>query len=358
MAGTLAELGIFCSWTGQEPRNLMSAVAPMPQPHLSALMQGGTSQMGEWLQSLVPWGTDIIIWAQSFSGGPVESLAVLFTWLGNEEFYLIVLPLVYWCIHKQAGVALAFLSMLSNWVNSAIKYAFAVPRPSDPRIRVPLPLSDPSFPSGHAQNAVAIWGYLALRFRHWLFWAVAAILILGISLSRIVLGVHYPQDVIGGWLIGLIVVAAYAWAAPPAGRWIDRQRMAVQLALAVVVPLLLIFLHPADTGGFYPNESAITPMSAMLGMGVGFVMERAYLRFDVRGPWWRRALRFLVGMVVTVILYAGPSLVIPDGLSHGFESGLRLVRYALLGWAVAFFCPWLFVRLRLASREAEPPSEA
>jgi membrane-associated phospholipid phosphatase len=314
--------------------------------------------MGEFLESLVPWGIEVIVLAQSLGNGLLDSVAVIFTWLGNEEFYLIVLPLVYWCIHKQAGVALAFLSMLSNWVNSAIKYAVAFPRPSDPRVRVPLPASDPSFPSGHAQNAVAVWGYLALQFRHWLFWAVSVILILGISLSRIVLGVHYPQDVIGGWLIGLVAVGAYAWAAPPVGRWIDTQRVSVQVALAVVLPLLLIFLHPADTEGLYPTERAITPMSAMLGLGVGFVMERAYVRFTAGGPWWQRALRYLVGMVVTAVLYAGPSLLIPDGLSHGLESGLRLVRYALLGWAVAFFCPWLFLRLRLASREGELLAEA
>ena len=309
--------------------------------------------MGEFLESLVPWGTEVIVWAQSLGNGFLESVALFFTWLGNEEFYLVVLPLVYWCIHKPAGVALAFLSMLSVWVNSALKYLFDFPRPSDPRIRIPVPPSDPSFPSGHAQNAVAVWVYLAWRFRHWLFWVVAVLMILGISLSRILLGVHYPQDLVGGWLVGLIVVVAYAWAAPPIGRWIDGQRMALQIGIAVVAPLLLIFVHPADTNGLYPAERAVTAMSALLGLGVGFVMERAYVRFTVHGPWWQRALRFLLGMVVTAVLYAGPSLVIPDGLSHGLESGLRLVRYALLGWAVAFFCPWLFLRLRLASREGE-----
>jgi membrane-associated phospholipid phosphatase len=314
--------------------------------------------MGELLESLVPWGTEVIIWAQSLGNGSLESIAVILTRLGNEEFYLVVLPLVYWCIHKPAGVALAFLSMLSFWINSALKHVFAFPRPSDPRIRIPLPASDPSFPSGHAQNAVAVWVYLAWRFRHWLFWAVAVLLILGISLSRIVLGLHYPQDLVAGWLVGLIVVVVYAWAAPPIGRWIDKQRMPLQLGMAVVVPLLLIFLHPADTEGLYPTETAVTAMSALLGMSVGFVMERAYVRFVVHGRWWRRVLRFLSGMVVTAVLYAGPSLIIPDGLSHGLDSGLRLLRYALLGWAVAFLCPWLFVRLRLASREGEPLTEA
>jgi membrane-associated phospholipid phosphatase len=314
--------------------------------------------MGELLESLVPWGTEVIVWAQSLGDGFLESVALFFTLLGNEEFYLVMLPLVYWCIHKPAGVALAFLSMLSAWINSAIKFLFAFPRPSDPRIRIPVPPSDPSFPSGHAQNAVAVWVYLAWRFRHWLFWLVAALLIVGISLSRILLGVHYPQDLVGGWLVGLVVVVAYALAAPPVGRWINKQRMALQLGIAVVTPLLLILLHPADTEGLYPAERAITPMGAMLGMGVGFVMERAYVRFTVHGPWWRRVLRFLLGMVVTAVLYAGPSLVIPDGLAHGLDSVLRLVRYALLGWAVSFFCPWMFVRLRLASRQGELPPEA
>jgi glycerophosphoryl diester phosphodiesterase len=314
--------------------------------------------MLEWLESLVPWGTEVIVWAQALGNGVFEPVAVFFTRLGYQEFYIFALPIVYWCIDRSTGVALAFLAMLSIWINSAIKYLFAIPRPSDPRMRVPLPESDPSFPSGHAQNAVVVWGYLAYRFRSWLLWAVAGIAVLGISLSRIVLGVHYPQDTIGGWFIGLVVLVTYVKIAPSVGRWHGGQRMALQLGLAVAIPVLLMYLHPADTEGFYPAKQIIRPMSAVVGIGVGTVMERAYVRFDARGVWWRRVLRFLVGIAVVAVFYIVPTLVIPEGLPYGLESGLRIARYIALGWVGSFLCPWLFLRLRLASREGDASAEA
>ncbi len=307
--------------------------------------------MGEWLQSLLPWGTEAIVWVQSFSPPWLEAIFQFFTYLGYEQFYLILLPFVYWCLDRRIGVGLGYLAMGSAWLNSLVKYAFRLPRPTDPRIRVPLPETSPSFPSGHAQNAVANWGYLAGRFRNRLFQVVAIVVIVGIGLSRIVLGVHFPQDVIGGWLIGLVLLLVFCRAEPKVSRWIGSQSTAVQLALAVGVPLLFLFLHPADNAGLYPAEGALTPMSALAGMGLGLVMERRWLRFRVDGVWWRRGLRFLVGLLVTGIVYAGPKLISPAEMACGLEAAVRVARYLLLGWVVTFLCPWLFVELRLAGRE-------
>jgi hypothetical protein len=198
---------------------------------------------------------------------------------------------------------------------------------------------------------VVNWGYLALRFRNRIFTIVAVILILGIGLSRLVLAVHFPQDVIGGWLIGLILLGVYAWAEVPVGRWIARQKTIVQLVLAVAVPVLLIFLHPADTQGLYPAEGAVTPMSAMVGFGIGLIMERAWVRFKVDGEWWRRGLRYLLGVIVVAIFYLVPKLLLPVGMPYGLEVAVRFVRYALVGWVAVFLGPWLFVRLGLAERE-------
>jgi hypothetical protein len=241
--------------------------------------------------------------------------------------------------------------MLSAWVNGLLKYTFDIPRPADPRIRILWPDPAPSFPSGHAQNAVAGWGYMAYRLRSRLFWVVAFVFVLCIGLSRLVVGVHYPHDVLAGWIIGLILLVVYARAEPAVGRWIDRQRMVVQLVLSVVAPLILIFLHPADGNGLYPAERAITTMSALTGLGIGVVMEREWVRFRVEGIWWRRVLRFLVGLIVVGIAYAGPRLILPEGMPHVLDSALRFGRYALLGWMMAVFCPWLFVRLRLSEQD-------
>lgn len=304
--------------------------------------------MESWLQSLVPWGTEVIVWAQSHSNYWLDAVFAFFTFLGYEQFYLLVLPVVYWSIDKRTGMGLGCVSLLSAWVNSAIKFVFLIPRPSDPRIRIPFPETIPSFPSGHAQNAVVNWGYLAYRFRNRAFWLVALVAMVGIGLSRVFLGVHFPQDVIGGWLIGLVLLALYVRAEPPVSRWLGRQSPAVQLVLAVLVPTVLIFLHPADAQGRYPAEGAITIMSALIGLGIGVIMERAWVRFRVDGIWWLRLVRYLIGLLVIIPFYLGPALLIPEHLPPGQGAALRFVRYALLGWVVAFLGPWLFVRLRLA----------
>jgi undecaprenyl-diphosphatase len=308
--------------------------------------------MGEWLESLVPGGTEAIIWTQSLSNDWLDAVAMFFTSLGYKGVYLFVFPVVYWCIDKQIGVSLGYVSLLSSWINSALKYTFRIPRPSDPRIRVLWPDPQPSFPSGHAQNAVVNWGYLAYRFRNPVFWVVAIIAIVGIGLSRVVVGVHFPQDVIAGWVIGLVVLVVFALAEPPVSRWVNRQGTAVQLVIAVGLPLVLIYLHPADTLGHYPSEGAITAMSALAGLGVGVIMERAWVRFRVEGAWWRRVLRFLAGLIVVGLFYGAPKLLLPDDLAHELEATVRFARYALLGWAGAFLAPWLFVHLHLADRES------
>lgn len=309
--------------------------------------------MKEFLESLVPWGTEALVQVQSLSSEWMVAVFALFSFLGQEEFYVFLLPLIYWCIDRRIGIGLGYVAMLSAWLNSLLKHIFAIPRPADLRLNLPYPETSPSFPSGHAQNAVANWGYLALRFRKPAMTALAIVLILFIGLSRIVLGVHFPQDVVGGWLIGLVLLAAYAWAEPRAGRWLAAQRWPVQVAVAVIVPLAFIFLHPADTEGLYPAEDSLTVGSTLVGLGLGIIMERAYVRFSVAGPVGRRALRLLAGLVIVIVLYAGPSLLLPGEMVYSLEATVRFLRYALLGWVVAFFCPWLFVRLKLAGREAD-----
>jgi membrane-associated phospholipid phosphatase len=78
-----------------------------------------------------------------------------------------------------------------------------------------------SFPSGHALNTMVVGagavvlGWHATRGRPWrraALLAAAAALVLGTGFDRVGLGVHYPSDVVGGWLIGLAVVCASAAA--------------------------------------------------------------------------------------------------------------------------------------------------
>jgi undecaprenyl-diphosphatase len=73
----------------------------------------------------------------------------------------------------------------------------------------------PSFPSGHSLFSFCFYGVLAglladrIDSRRWqvLIWTVAAVLVAAIGLSRIYLGVHYPSDVVAGYLTGTLWVS-------------------------------------------------------------------------------------------------------------------------------------------------------
>ncbi len=306
--------------------------------------------MGELLASLMPWGTGVILWVQSFRHPFFDALFLAATSLGEEEFYLLFLPFIYWCLSKQVGVSLAYISIFSPYLNSVIKLTFRLPRPSDPRLVLLRTETSPSFPSNHAQSAVVNWGYLAIRLHHKIFSAVAVVLIVLIAFSRIYVGVHFPQDVVGGVLIGLLLLVAYSRLVGT----IEERRfdlsLPIKLALSVVVPLALLFVHPFDVDGTYPAKIAATTMGTVLGMSIGFILEREYIRFKVNGLWWKRGLRFIVGMVLVVTFYLGLKVALPGEVSHPIAITLRMVRYSLVGFSMAFLAPWLFVTISLAER--------
>ena len=87
----------------------------------------------------------------------------LFTFLGREEFYLLLLPILYWCVSATLGLRVGMILLLSAGLNDLLKMAFALPRPYwvDPTVRALSPETSFGIPSGHAQNAVAVWGVIA-----------------------------------------------------------------------------------------------------------------------------------------------------------------------------------------------------
>lgn len=117
-----------------------------------------------------------------------------------------------------AGWALALSSLISNGFSGWMKVSFARVRP-DLVPHLDNVTGSLSYPSGHATNAAVVYLAFALlgpaRWRGRLL-ALAALLALLTGLSRIMLGVHYASDVLGGWMLG----AAFALlAAELCERW-------------------------------------------------------------------------------------------------------------------------------------------
>ena len=110
------------------------------------------------------------------------------------------------------GLLVLSVSMAGGWAATiALKGVFARPRPD--LVELPSHVSH-SFPSGHSMMSALVYltlGFIVSRFVK-PFWFKLYILVLAVGLtfmvglSRIFLGVHYPSDVVAGWMAGL------AWA--------------------------------------------------------------------------------------------------------------------------------------------------
>jgi membrane-associated phospholipid phosphatase len=284
------------------------------------------------------WGTSVILWLQSFSVPPMDLFFRLVTFLGDEKFYLFLLPLVYWCVDKRLGIRLALVVMASNTVNLWCKFALGLPRPSSPPVHHIVDETGPGFPSGHTQSVTVAFGYVASQVQRWRVHIVAAVLVFLVGLSRMYLGVHFPHDVLGGLVLGYAVLFIFVKATPLLERaWASWPR-GLRYGLALGGPLVLFAVWPLeDTAG---------SLGALGGFAVGGLIEQEQVRFVPSGTALRRLLRFLLGRVFVAGLYFGLKAALPAGLAW------RFLRYGTVGLVATGVAPWLFVRLGLA--QAEP----
>ena len=162
-------------------------------------------------------------------GWPVPTDAWLFlTSLGGFAILAIIGTAVVLALairHRtREAVAYGLAIIGASLWTSTVKVAIARPRPPGPAL---ADFSGFSFPSGHTLNSTVTYGLIGLLVwrTRWPRWVRAIVvlclagLVALIGCSRIALGVHYPSDVLGGWLAGLAVVATVAaFTAPDRAR--------------------------------------------------------------------------------------------------------------------------------------------
>lgn len=271
---------------------------------------------------------DYLLWLQGMREGSHPLLQAFFTFLGTNACFVLVLfipCIVYWCIDKRKGMVSILAYGMSAVCNQVIKNTVCRYRPwvLDARMR-PDPEAIPgatgySFPSGHSQTTSSLLCSLGYEWRDTKRWvgvaAVAFSLLMGFS--RNFLGVHTPQDVALGLLEGLLFVypahLLVAWvvdAPEDSGR--DLRFLAI-VAVAVTAYLAYVTLKPYPMdyeGGRLVVDPA--PMlidcyktaGSLLGIALGWVVERRWVRFEVEGVGLAEGLcRFLVGLACFGVAY-------------------------------------------------------
>jgi membrane-associated phospholipid phosphatase len=309
-----------------------------------------------------------------------------FTFLGSEEFFLLVFPALYWSINAGLGVRVGAILLISNGLNDMLKLVFSGPRPYWFSSQVKALAFETSFgvPSGHAQNAVATWGTLAAYIKRPWAWVIALALILLVGLSRIYLGVHFPHDVLLGWLIGAALLWAFLRFSDPLTAWLKGKSLGVQIGLALALSILMLaasfmafaalqsWVLPAEwaanvqSAGAGPDEvptpinveNSVSGAGAIFGFLAGLAWITAQGGFSTEGKAWQRVARYVIGLVGLLILWYGLGRVFPRDASF-LAYVLRYLRYALVGAWITAGAPYLFLLFKLAiKKHSKLPQDA
>lgn len=311
---------------------------------------------------------EYLLWLQGIRESLPQVVQVCLEFLGSKTAMaavLVVPCLVYWCIDKAVGT-LALLSYAgSSLVNQLVKNTVCCYRPwvRDARVMPEqgalVGASGYSFPSAHTQSAASIlggigWGWR--RTKRWPLVAVLAVTVL-VGLSRNILGVHAPQDVIVAFVEGWVFVVLADWLLAWIGRGEGRDlRVLVWGLVACGAFLAYVTLKP------YPMEYRdgvllVDPREmlidcyelagAYLGILIGWFCERRYVCFSTDSVVLAQgARRLLVGIAVLLIVHVpvGHAIVAVLGGYWG-----ELVRYTLTFSMAVAGVPKLFMWLESRS---------
>lgn len=294
-----------------------------------------------------------------------------FSFLGDEEFYLFIMPFIFWCVDSRLGLKLGMILMLSNGVNASFKFLFHSPRPFWVNQEITAYVHESSFglPSGHAQNAVSIWGYLSTLFRNkWIKTLFFVIFIL-IGISRLYLGAHFILDVLVGWILGGLLVLLFVFIEKKFEKrivkWSDIKKISMAALVSVLIILLPVILKIINQNWSFQNEylaninrvfageipnpfsidGVITASAAWLGLIIGIVIISKTIPLGkINSSPEQKFLRFLIGLLGVLLFYVGLKLVFPENIPVLSEM-LRFIRYFLIGIWISAGAPYIFKRI-------------
>jgi len=297
-----------------------------------------------------------VVLAQAYLGG-LEPLMHAASALGMP-FFFFVIAAVWWCASPLAGLRLGLLLAVSGGINAAAKLFFHTPRPYWVSTEVQARATEPTFsmPSGHAQNAVCFWGYAASLVRERWFSAAAVGIVALTGISRVVLGVHFPGDVLAGWALGAAILLVFLALEGPVSAWAKKFSRAQQAGLACAGSLLLLapsvialLLTPdarvLTAAGPWDLSNSLYASGALFGIGAGAAWEGG--RFAAGGGLRVGAVRLALGIAGAALIWA---VTVPLTAAAPGPAPLVVayLQAAALGLWISGAAPRLFARLGIA----------
>lgn len=299
---------------------------------------------------------DILLYFQSIRSDILTTIFTGFTICTEQVAVVLIAAIMYWCVDKKCGQRLLFAVTGSITINSVLKNFFKSPRPIDSENLQSLRTETAtgySFPSGHTQTATTVWTAIIDYFRKWWIALLGIIMILGAGISRLYLGVHWPQDVLAGWIIGILVSIVFVRLFD----YVDQNKNYYILFLTLIAFAVIVY--------FFMGEELVKSFALYTGFVLGYIVEDKFIDFSTEESKKKaniftnakskpklstKILRFIVGIITLGIVYAAlKSLVILLQIDtiEGISLLADYIRYTIVVfWGIAGV-PFLFERFGL-----------
>ena len=294
--------------------------------------------------------------------------------VGSSWVYVALVVLIYVEWDKRLAMRLSCVVLFTMSLNDILKIFIANPRPfvqegtylkkwavSPSQAKVLA--AEYSTPSGHAMVAANFYSYLCVFVGNRWFRTAFVLVVVLIGCSRPYLGVHYVEDVLLGWALGLATALVGARYSESFSALWERCPYVQQIAIAVLAGMALYMIAVA-LDGWNRDGQALTILvytGLLTGTVIARSLELRIVNFDPRsGSMAAKILRgvFTLGSVAVVLLlfrmlFAAMAVPIfaPAYL-------LLYLGYTAAGVAGMFFAPLLFTRMGLAEKTVEEPESS
>lgn len=282
----------------------------------------------------------------------LDKLMGLVTNLGGEAVFIVAAIVVFWCLSKSCGYYMMTVGFAGTIINQFLKLWFRIPRPwvKDPNFTIVesarAEATGYSFPSGHTQNAFAVFGAPARFFKNTALRIIFILLIALTAFSRMYVGVHTPLDVGVSIIVGTILV----FVIYPFFRDMDKSPKKVYIIFSIFIVLAAAFVafvelydFPADIDAEnYASglKNAYMILFCAIGLMLTFFIDTKYVHFPTQAVWWAQIIKVVVGLAILLALKSvlkAPLLALFGG--HSVAHGVRyfiVILFAGIVWPMTF----------------------
>ena len=277
-------------------------------------------------------------------------LASALTMLGEEATLVAILGFLYWCYDKKFGkfigtnivVGITLNPMLKNMVYRRRPYmdheGIQCLKQVKPGDSYDISVQGFSFPSGHSMNSAIVYGTLPVYKKNRLLTLFAFLFPFLIGISRVLLGVHYPTDVLTGWVVGAVTVFLLSFL----------QRKVKNIHILH----LILFLLSVPGIFFCKTTDYFSAIGIMGGFFLADLFEEKVVKFENTKKVLPCVLRMVIGFALYFALNTLLKLPFPKEFLEAKTMAaflVRAVRYLIVSFTILGLYPMLFKKLKFLS---------